>query len=406
MTSDPDEPARGAGAFGVPEQAEAADPTSRQLDGQTDGMAAGAAEPGYGTTPRAGVDSSNGFGGVAETASSETAPSDTVDSDAGDGQPDDEVAEPAAAKPHGVGYWLALPFVKVYRFCFPKKPRPFLLELPFLLVIALLLAFVIKTFFIQAFVIPSGSMQNTLAINDRVVVNRLATWFGSEPKRGEVVVFQDPGGWLQTPPAQSKNIFTKALTFIGVLPEDNGDLIKRVIGIPGDKVACCDPEGRITVNGVPLTEPYIYPGDQPGDAPTLSGGGVKHFQVTVRPGNVWVMGDHRSVSEDSRMHMDINGGQVPESKIVGRAVAIVWPFSQMGTLPVPSTFHQNFSQKAVATAESVPPAAYGLLLVTPAGLLRRRRRRRLRRLATAADGAPSAAEVIDATASNGSPGAD
>jgi signal peptidase I len=258
------------------------------------------------------------------------------------------------------------PLAAVWRFLFPKKPRPFIVELPFLLVFALFLAFLIKTFLVQAFFIPSGSMQNTLAIGDRVLVNRAATWLGSQPQRGEVVVFQDPGGWLSSEEtAPSGNWLTNTLSFIGVLPQDNGDLIKRVIGVGGDHVVCCNPQGEITVNGVALNEPYLYPGDSPSSSP----GGNGSFNVVVPKGELWVMGDHRSVSEDSRLHTNLNGGFVPVSDVVGRADVIIWPASQWATLPIPNTFKQA-GIGALNTPGGVPAAA--ALLAVPPTLLRRR----------------------------------
>jgi signal peptidase I len=286
--------------------------------------------------------------------------------------------------PRGVLGWIAAPFKAVYRFCFPRTPRPFLVELPFLLVIALFLSFLIKTFLIQAFVIPSGSMQNTLAIGDRVIVNRLGNWLGEQPQRGDIVVFGDPGDWLGAPPAQSRNPVTRALTWIGVLPEDNGDLIKRVIGVGGDTVHCCDTQGRVTVDGTPLNEgSYLYPGNTPSTIP---------FTVTIPKGYLWVMGDHRAISEDSRLHQNIDHGFVPVSKVVGRAIAIVWPPSQWNTLSVPSTFHQNFTSRALGDAGRVPPAAYGAAAVLPFGALRVRRRRRRNRLGGESEPRPTSPE--------------
>jgi signal peptidase I len=271
-----------------------------------------------------------------------------------------------------------LPFAAVWRFLFPKKPRPFIVELPFLVIFALFLAFLIKTFLVQAFFIPSGSMQNTLAIGDRVLVNRASVWLGGQPQRGQIVVFQDPGGWLgPDETASSSNWLTKALTFVGVLPEDNGDLIKRVIGVGGDHVVCCNPQGQITVNGVPLDENYLYPGDSAGSGPDGT------FDITVPQGRLWVMGDHRGVSEDSRAHQSINGGTIPVGSVVGRAELKIWPISHWGTLPVPNTFKQT-GLSALAAPGAVPAA--GLIGALPVTLLRRRRKlRRISRRAGRAD---------------------
>ena len=263
--------------------------------------------------------------------------------------------------------WVVFPFAVVWRFLFPRKPRPLLVELPFLVVFALVLAFLIKTFLVQAYWIPSGSMQNTLAINDRVLVNRASVWLGAQPQRGEVVVFQDPGGWLGTEDSTqpSGNWFSSALTWIGVLPQNNGDLIKRVIGLPGDHVVCCNAQGDITVNGVALHETYLFPGDSPG-----SGDNGK-FSVTVPAGKLWVMGDHRSISLDSRAHQQLDGGFVPIKDVVGQAFVIVWPPSQWGWLSVPNTFHQS-GLNALGTPGAIPAA--GLALALPVTVLRRRHR--------------------------------
>jgi signal peptidase I len=262
------------------------------------------------------------------------------------------------------------PFAVVWRFLFPRKPRPFLVELPFLVVFALVLAFLIKTFLLQAFYIPSGSMQNTLQPGDRVLVNRAAQWLGSSPQRGEVVVFKDPGGWLEdegTP--TSSNWLKSTLTWVGLLPADDGDLIKRVIGVGGDHVVCCNTQGDITVNGTALNETaYLYPGDSP------NSGYIKPFDVTVPAGFLWVMGDHRSVSLDSRYHQDQEfSGMVPVGNVVGRADVVVWPISHWKTLPIPGTFKQ-----VGLSALGVPGAIPGVALVGMAPFaLKRRKRRRL-----------------------------
>jgi signal peptidase I len=215
-------------------------------------------------------------------------------------------------------------------------------------------------------------MQNTLAIGDRVLVNRASVWLGGQPQRGQVVVFQDPGGWLGPDETSSSgNWLTKTLTFVGVLPQDNGDLIKRVIGVGGDHVMCCNAQGQITVNGVPLNETYLFPGDSAGSGPYGT------FDVTVPQGRLWVMGDHRGVSEDSRAHQDLNGGTIPVSAVVGRADVIIWPISHWGTLPVPNAFKQT-GLSALATAPGGIPAV-AMVGALPVTLMRRRRK--LRKLA-------------------------
>ncbi|WP_405008028.1 signal peptidase I [Kitasatospora purpeofusca] len=220
-----------------------------------------------------------------------------------------------------------------------KKKRPFWQELPILIGIALLLSLGIKTFFVQAFSIPSGSMQHTLEKDDRVLVDKLTPWFGAEPERGEVVVFKDPGGWLDSVPRVKGNAFVEgirtALGTVGLLPSDNEkDLIKRVIAVGGDTVECRE-GSPVKVNGAALDEPYLYPGATPcGDAPVGT--------VTVPKDHLWVMGDHRNDSRDSRFHVnEPGGGFVPVKNVIGRAFVIAWPLSRWDTLSVPDTFDQK-----------------------------------------------------------------
>ncbi|MEU8681358.1 signal peptidase I [Streptomyces sp. NPDC048611] len=218
-----------------------------------------------------------------------------------------------------------------------RRQRSYLKEIPILVGVALAIALVLKTFLVQAFVIPSGSMEQTIKIGDRVLVDKLTPWFGSKPERGDVVVFKDPGGWLkgeQTKPPSDGGAFQPvkdAMTFIGLLPSaDEQDLIKRVVAVGGDTVKCCDKQGRVTVNGKPLTEPYVHPGNPPS---TLK------FSVAVPTGRIFVMGDHRSDSADSRFHLDEPyRGTVSEGNVVGRAVVIAWPFSHWRRLEEPDTF--------------------------------------------------------------------
>ncbi|MFG2846618.1 signal peptidase I [Kitasatospora sp. NPDC048296] len=257
----------------------------------------------------------------------------------------------------------------------PHKQRSFLKELPILIGIALILALVIKTFFVQAFSIPSESMQNTLQVGDRVLVDKLTPWFGAEPERGEVVVFHDPGGWLNDEPSQrSSNSFVRGfqdvLSFIGLMPSTNEkDLIKRVIAVGGDTVECKG-DGPVMVNGVALDEPYIYPGNTPC--------GTQPFgPVRVPSGRIWVMGDHRADSLDSRFHMDQpGGGAVPVDNVIGRAFVVAWPIGHWSTLPVPDTFDQK---DLAETLPMAPPAAgvVGAVVLLP--VVRRVRARADRR---------------------------
>ncbi|MGW1512697.1 signal peptidase I [Streptomyces sp. NPDC002394] len=218
----------------------------------------------------------------------------------------------------------------------PKRRRPFWIELPFLAGIALVLAFLIKTFLLQAFLIPSGSMQNTLQVDDRVLVDKLTPWFGSEPDRGEVVVFRDPGDWLAGRTAKQPTAVQKALGFVGLMPAaGEKHLIKRVIGVAGDTVECAG-TGPLKVNGKPLTEPYVFAGNT-ACSPDPEG----QFKVTVPAGSLWVMGDHRQASQDSRYHRtDPRGGMVPVTDVVGRAIVVAWPFGHWSALSVPDTFDQ------------------------------------------------------------------
>ncbi len=219
----------------------------------------------------------------------------------------------------------------------------------FVLVVAMALAlsFVVKTWLFQAFYIPSGSMEDTLLVNDRVIVNKLVPG-PIDLKRGDVVVFQDPGGWLPPSATVDRGPIGTAvhdgLTFVGLLPDNSDDhLIKRVIGLPGDRVTC-GADHIVKVNGVPLSEPYVRPGDQPSNV---------EFDITVPAGRIWVMGDHRSDSEDSRFHDprgDGSGGSVPISSVTGRAVAVVWPIAHLSWLSdYPGTFGPVPTPKASGT---------------------------------------------------------
>jgi signal peptidase I len=211
-----------------------------------------------------------------------------------------------------------------------RPPLPVWQESLLLLGIALVLAIVIKAFFMQAFYIPSASMNDTLVQNDRILVQKVSYWRGG-PHRGDIVVFADPGGWLDPAESQGpRNPVSKGLELVGLYPT-GGHLVKRVIGVGGDRVKCCDKQGRITVNGIPLNErSYLAAGEKPS---------MIEFDVKVKPGYVWVQGDNRSNSADSRVHLgDPGGGQVPVDDLVGKVFAVVWPFGHAKTLPTPATF--------------------------------------------------------------------
>jgi signal peptidase I len=230
-----------------------------------------------------------------------------------------------------------------------RRQRSFWRELPILVAVALLLAVIIKTYAIQAFYIPSGSMENTLEINDRVLVNKIV-YHLRDIHRGDIVVFNGDGSWDPGLPIPvNGNIFQQfADGFSSMFGFGHpGDiLIKRVIGIPGDHVACCDAQGRVTINGVPLNEQsYLYPGSRPSVSP---------FNIVVQPGRLWVMGDNRFFSDDSRDHQgDPGGGTIPESAVIGRAFVIIWPPSRWRILPIPATFTQPALNGSPAAA---PPA--------------------------------------------------
>ncbi len=278
-----------------------------------------------------------------------------------------------------------------------RKGMSWWIELPILLVFALILALLIKSFVVQAFFIPSSSMENTLEIGDKVLVNKLVYDF-RPIHRGDVVVFNGDGSWDPNPASTAawpSRFWDSISGLFGTAPGVH-DFIKRVIGVPGDHVMCCNAHGQITVNGVALYEKsYLYPGNVPS---------ATRFNITVPPGRLWVMGDHRAVSWDSRGHMsDPGDGTIPENHVVGRAFVIVAPISRWRILPIPATFEQPKLNTASAALAANPatnrlgvlqssgtsmlgvlafpgalPAA-GLIGALPLTLAQRRVRRRLTR---------------------------
>jgi len=201
-------------------------------------------------------------------------------------------------------------------------------EFPILVIVALAVSLLIKTLLVQFFFIPSGSMENTLQVQDRVAVNKLP-FISKNIHRGDVVVFRDPANWLPEPFAPGENKVTakikEGLVLVGVLPNPAKQyLVKRVIGVAGDRVICCSKSGKLTINGKETTEPYIFAGNKPSEM---------DFNVTVPEGKIWVMGDHRAASADSRYHQDdVNNGFVPVSRVTGRAYAIIWPIKNIGII--------------------------------------------------------------------------
>jgi signal peptidase I len=280
-----------------------------------------------------------------------------------------------------------------------KRRRSGWREVPVLIVVALAVALLVKAFVVQAFFIPSSSMEDTLLIGDKILVNKLTYHFRSI-QRGDIIVFSGAGSWDSSPPpAQHSSdpvvrgydvtlrpLFHSIADLFGT-PVGQTDYVKRVIGVPGDHVACCNAQGLVTVNGVPLQErSYVYPGAAPSTV---------RFSVTVPPGRLWVQGDYRTVSFDSRLRQGRPGhGTIPENKVTGRAFVIVWPPSRWRILPIPSTFGQPALSKAAASGSSAAaalppgitvsaepsglPLAAGLACAVPLTWLQRRTRRRLR----------------------------
>ena len=251
-----------------------------------------------------------------------------------------------------------------------RKKKSFGRELLTIVVAAAILTLLVKAFVIQVYRIPSASMENTLQIGDRVLVNKVVYHFRGIA-RGDVVVFSGQDSWGPDAPPPSGNPVVRVadddLSGLG-LHSDQTYYIKRVIGLPGDHVACCT-DGKVTVNGVPLDErQYLFPGNPPS---------TFNFSKVVPAGHLWVMGDHRSDSDDSRYHPgDPGGGAIPENQVVGRAFLIIWPPSQLRDLPIPTTFQQAALHPGAAGAAlnvGGPTLAVGVF-ATPVLLFRRRRR--------------------------------
>jgi len=212
-----------------------------------------------------------------------------------------------------------------------KESLPVWQESLLLLAIALVLAIGIKYFFVQAFYIPSPSMEPMFIKNDRILVQKVSYWGDKTPKRGEIIVFKDPGEWLDGDETRTaSNPITKTLEAVGLYPS-GGHLVKRVIGVGGDRVKCCDKQGRVTVNGTPLDETsYLPKGTLPSD---------EEFDVRVPEEHLWVMGDNRDNSYDSRGHLgDPGGGMVSDDLVVGKVWALIWPWKRAKWVHTPESF--------------------------------------------------------------------
>jgi len=255
-----------------------------------------------------------------------------------------------------------------------EKKGSLLRELPVLLVVAFVLALLVKTFLAQAFFIPSGSMEQTLhccpgCTGDRVLVNKVPYWFG-DPEPGDIVVFEGPDTWVPEVDVQEPSSwFTGALLWlgraVGVAPPSEDDYVKRVVAVGGQTVQCCDAEGRVTVDGEPLDEPYIFE-NTPLESRAFG-------PVTVPEDRLWVMGDHRSASADSRAHVgDRYGGTIAVDDVIGKAALIVWPVDRFGTLDSPDI--QGTQATALGAVGQVLPLGAGLAAAVPLTLWNRGRR--------------------------------
>jgi signal peptidase I len=265
-----------------------------------------------------------------------------------------------------------------------RKQMPLWQEMPLLLVVAFCLAVLIRTFLVQAFFIPSGSMTDTLLVGDRVLVNKVV-YDMREPRRGEIVVFSGTDSWIPEVRSDPNLSLMSKLgrtvgDLVGVTRPGDKDFIKRVIGLPGDKVSCCDPSGRVLVNGRPLDETYVIENSPLETPPNPRECRSRRFaEITVQPGEMFVMGDHRLVSQDGRCQ-----GPVPIKNVIGKAFLIVWPNEHWATLPTPSTFDDVPDPVAVAAPgpgpsrplTTPPTGAFGIFMpiLVPLGFFARRRR--------------------------------
>ncbi len=225
-----------------------------------------------------------------------------------------------------------------------RRKAPLWLETIILLVIAVALALIIKTFFVQAFYIPSSSMRPGLVVNDRILVQKPSYWFGGEPQRGDVVVFKDPGGWLPNPEAEPTNWLTKGMAKIGLYPT-GGHLVKRVIGVAGDTIVCCDDDGRLEINGYTIDEDDFLAPQRKCDGPMPSMCRKEWRVGPIPEGDLFVMGDNRPHSADSsaklcngRPNCDPDDAFVSTDLVVGKVFALVWPIKHFDWIGRPDAF--------------------------------------------------------------------
>jgi signal peptidase I len=268
-----------------------------------------------------------------------------------------------------------------------RKEMPLWQELPLLLLVAFCLAVLIRTFLVQAFFIPSGSMEDTLLVGDRVLVNKVV-YDMRDPLRGEIVVFRGTDNWAPEVTEPVVKTFGAKLgrtigDLVGISRPGERDFIKRVIGLPGDRVSCCDKQGRIIVNGKSIDEPYVLENSDLNAPPNPTECRSRRFaEVVIKPGNMFVMGDHRLVSQDARCQ-----GQVPISNAIGRAFVIVWPSSRFTGLSIPPNWQQFAAAGAAEDRRPSRPDPAGAVGILPillssvisarTGLLRTGPRRRL-----------------------------
>jgi signal peptidase I len=235
-----------------------------------------------------------------------------------------------------------------------RRGMPMWQEIPLLLLVAFCMAVLIRSFLVQAFYIPSGSMEDTLLVGDRVLVNKVVYDLRA-PRRGEVIVFKGPDNWVPENPGDTNTSLLGRISgglgdLVGVSRPGEKDFIKRVIGLPGDRVSCCDPEGRVFVNGVPLDEPYVHqnsPLDVDADPRVCRSRSFD--EVLVPPGQLFVMGDHRIISQDSRCE-----GTIPIDNVIGKAFVIVYPVGRWGDLSTPDTFANVPGPVAIGPPGTVP----------------------------------------------------